>query len=178
MNRRDFVKAGAAAGVAALAPRRLAARGPVMLAPQSVRPVVIADRSGFAFRNGGPMNAVEQAFSLIVAGKDVLDALVAGVNIPELDPAETGIGYGGLPNEQGVVQLDASCMHGPKRQAGGVAALEGVRTPSLVAKAVMELTDHHLLVGQGAQEFARQIGADGYAPDAASAVDKAKEFLK
>jgi len=158
MNRRDFVKTGAAAGLAALAPRPLRATGPTMLVPQSVRPVVIADKSGYDFRNGGPMNAVEKAFSMIVAGRDVLDALVAGVNIPELDPAETGIGYGGLPNERGVVQLDASCMHGPRKQAGGVAALEGVRTPSLVAKAVMEQTDHHLLVGQGAQDFARLVG--------------------
>ena len=78
--------------------------------------------------------------------------------IPELDPEESGIGYGGLPNAEGVVQLDSCCMHGPKKWAGGVAALEGVRTPSLVAKAVMEHTDHHLLVGKGAQEFARSLG--------------------
>jgi N4-(beta-N-acetylglucosaminyl)-L-asparaginase len=83
---------------------------------------------------------------------------MAGVNIPELDPEESGIGYGGLPNADGVVQLDACCMHGPRKQAGGVAALEGVRTPSLVAKAVMENTDHHLLVGEGAQSFARMMG--------------------
>lgn len=69
-------------------------------------------------------------FRLITKGDDVLDALIAGVNIPELDPLGTGIGYGALPNADGVVQLDASCMHGPKKRAGGVAALEGVRTPS------------------------------------------------
>ena len=62
------------------------------------------------------------------------------------------------PHADGWVQLDSGCMHGPKRWAGGVAALEGVRTPSRVAKAVMELTDHHLLVGEGAREFARQLG--------------------
>ncbi|HXY38822.1 MAG TPA: N(4)-(beta-N-acetylglucosaminyl)-L-asparaginase, partial [Vicinamibacteria bacterium] len=86
------------------------------------------------------------------------DALIAGVNIVELDPAEMYVGYGGLPNADGVVQLDSSCMHGPRKQAGGVAALEGVRTPSRVAKAVMDDTDHHLLVGAGAQAFARQVG--------------------
>jgi N4-(beta-N-acetylglucosaminyl)-L-asparaginase len=80
------------------------------------------------------------------------------VNIPELDPLETGIGYGALPNGNGVIELDASCMHGPKKRAGAVACLEGVRTPSLVAKAVMEYTDHHLLVGAGAQQFARNMG--------------------
>ncbi len=120
--------------------------------------MVISDASGIEYTNGGPQSAVEKAFEMIAAGDDVLEAVVAGVNIPELDPTEAGIGYGGLPNERGVVQLDACCMHGPHRQAGGVAALEGVRTPSRVAKAVMEYTDHHLLVGQGAQDFARNIG--------------------
>jgi N4-(beta-N-acetylglucosaminyl)-L-asparaginase len=95
---------------------------------------------------------------MITDGKDVLDACVAGVNIVELDPEDSSVGYGGLPNADGVVQLDSCCMHGPRRQAGGVACLEGVRTPSLVAKAVLEQTDHHLLVGQGAQEFARKLG--------------------
>ena len=88
----------------------------------------------------------------------MLDALIAGVNIVELDPEETSVGYGGLPNADGVVQLDSCCMHGPKKRAGGVAALEGVRTPSLVAQAVMNETDHHLIVGKGAQEFARSLG--------------------
>jgi N4-(beta-N-acetylglucosaminyl)-L-asparaginase len=120
--------------------------------------VVISDVSGYRYRNGGPENSVERAFRGIIQGEDVLDALIAGVNIPELDPEESGIGYGGLPNALGVVQLDSCCMHGPKKQAGGVAALEGVRTPSLVAKAVMENTDHHLLVGKGAQDFARHLG--------------------
>jgi N4-(beta-N-acetylglucosaminyl)-L-asparaginase len=89
---------------------------------------------------------------------DVLDALIAGVNIVELDPLDDSVGYGGLPNAEGVVQLDSCCMHGPKRRAGGVACIEGVRTPSLVAKAVMEQTDHHLIVGKGAQDFARGLG--------------------
>src|SRR5207302_3921823 len=101
---------------------------------------------------------VQKAFRLMTAGTDVLDALIAGVNILELDPTEDSVGYGGLPNAEGVVQLDSSCMHGPKKRAGAVAALEGVRTPSLVAKAVMEMTDHHLLVGPGAQHFAREMG--------------------
>jgi N4-(beta-N-acetylglucosaminyl)-L-asparaginase len=169
LNRRNFVRAGAAAGIASAVSglgngaAAMDAPGPVARAPdllirQTVRPVVISDSSGYNFRNGGPRNAVEEAYRRIVTGEDVLDALIAGVNIPELDPEETGIGFGGLPNEHGVVQLDSCCMHGPRRQAGGVAALEGVRTPSLVAKAVMEHTDHHLLVGKGAQDFARNMG--------------------
>ena len=84
--------------------------------------------------------------------------MIAGVNIVELDPLDDSVGYGGLPNAEGVVQLDSSCMHGPKKRAGAVRALEGVRTPSLVAKAVLETTDHHLLVGKGAQDFARSMG--------------------
>lgn len=167
MDRRDFVRTTTAAGLAAALPTPALAdtlaRHPSSLAPQlllrrTVRPVVIADLSGYEFKNGGPVNAVEKAFQMITSGADVLDALIAGVNIPELDPEETGIGYGGLPNAEGVVQLDASCMHGPKRRAGAVAAIEGVRTPSLVAKAVMDHTDHHLLVGKGAQDFARAMG--------------------
>ncbi len=157
MKRRDFVKTAAAAGVAGAVPRTLDG-APAIHAPQSVSPAVISDTSGIRFTNGGSESAVERAFRMIVEGADVLDALVAGVNVPELDPTETGIGYGGLPNADGVVQLDACCMHGPRKQAGGVAGLEGVRTPSLVAKAVMEYTDHHLLVGAGAQEFARMMG--------------------
>ncbi len=157
INRRDFVRSGAAAAAGLAATRPLFA-GPAVRRPQGVAPVVISDYSGIAFKNGGPVNAVELAFDLMAHGSDVLDAIIAGVNVVELDPEETGVGYGALPNELGVVQLDASCMHGPKKRAGGVAALEGVRTPSLVARAVMENTDHHLLVGQGAQLFARHMG--------------------
>jgi N4-(beta-N-acetylglucosaminyl)-L-asparaginase len=155
MNRRDFMKTGAA-GVAGASP--LHAQGPTMAAPRSVRPVVVASANGHEHRNGGPRTAVEEAFIRTTRGDDVLDAVIAGVTINELDPADDSVGYGGLPNAEGVVQLDACCMHGPRKRAGGVAALEGVRTPARVAQAVLDQTDHHLLVGQGAQEFARQMG--------------------
>jgi N4-(beta-N-acetylglucosaminyl)-L-asparaginase len=158
MNRREFVLSGTAAGLAAAAPREVFGQAPTVIAPKSVKPVVIASGNGNTFKNGGPVTCVEKAFSLMMKGEDVLDALLAGVNIVELDPEEEGVGYGGLPNADGVVQLDSCCMHGPKKRAGCVAALEGVRTPSLVAKAVMENTDHHLLVGKGAQTFARNMG--------------------
>lgn len=156
MDRRKFVRTTAAAGLAAVTP--IPASGAPAVRRAQVRPVVISDRTGFAFRNGGPQNAVERAYEGIVQGDDVLDALIAGVNIPENDPEETGVGYGGLPNADGVVQLDACCMHGPLKRAGGVAAIEGVRTPSRVARAVLHQTDHHLIVGAGAREFARQMG--------------------
>jgi N4-(beta-N-acetylglucosaminyl)-L-asparaginase len=169
--RREFMISAGAAGMAAALPAPVEGMGgrpgperergsgaPLVHTPRSVKPVVISDVSGYRYRNGGPENSLERAFRGITEGEDVLDALIAGVNIPELDPEESGIGYGGLPNAEGVVQLDACCMHGPRKQAGGVAALEGVRTPSLVARAVMENTDHHLLVGKGAQDFARLLG--------------------
>lgn len=130
----------------------------VILKRSAFRPLVIASGNGNGFRNGGTQTAVEKAFSMITSGEDVLDSVVAGVNIVELDPRDTSVGYGGLPNADGVVQLDSCVMHGPKKQAGGVAALEGVRTPSRVALAVSQHTDHHLLVGRGAQDFARAMG--------------------
>jgi N4-(beta-N-acetylglucosaminyl)-L-asparaginase len=156
ITRRDFVKSGAAAGVMAAAPA--SAQGPAVIASKASRPVVIASANGNVYKNGGARTAVHEAFERMARGDDVLDALVAGVNICELDPADDSVGYGGLPNADGVVQLDASCMHGPRKRAGAVAALEGVRTPANVAQAVLEQTDHHLIVGKGAQDFARSLG--------------------
>jgi len=164
ITRRDFLKTTstsiAAAGPLAtlVTPASSGARSAELWIQGTVKPLVISDYSGWEFRNGGKENAVERAFRLITEGKDVLDALIAGVNIPELDPLETGIGYGALPNADGIVELDSSCMHGPKKRAGAVASMQGVRTPSLVAKAVMDHTDHHLLVGDGARQFARAMG--------------------
>jgi N4-(beta-N-acetylglucosaminyl)-L-asparaginase len=156
MSRRGFMQAGAGLAASGLLPAA-ATQAPAVRSG-AVGPVVIASGNGHQFRNGGKLTCVETAFEQIVAGKDVLDAVIAGVNIVELDPADTSVGYGGLPNADGVVQLDSCCMHGPLRRAGGVAALEGVRTPSKVARAVLHETDHHLLVGAGAQTFARQLG--------------------
>jgi N4-(beta-N-acetylglucosaminyl)-L-asparaginase len=159
VNRREFVLTGAAAVVAAAAaPQAQQAQAPAVIVKKSVKPVVVASANGNRFKNGGTVTGVEKAFALMTGGSDVLDALIAGVNLCELDPEDTSVGYGGLPNADGVVQLDSCAMHGPKKRAGGVACLEGVRTPSLVAKAVLENTDHHLLVGKGAQEFARSLG--------------------
>ena len=158
VSRRDFVRAGVLAGVAAdAAAERVLAQAPAVRTG-AARPVVIASGNGNRFKNGGDRTCVEEAFRLLVGGSDPLDAVIAGVNIVERDPEDTSVGFGGLPNADGVVQLDSCCMHGTKKRAGGVAALEGVRTPSLVAKAVMEQTDHHLLVGPGAQAFARNMG--------------------
>jgi N4-(beta-N-acetylglucosaminyl)-L-asparaginase len=156
LTRRDFVKTTTAAGVV-LGSTTVFGKAPA-IQTSSVKPVVVASNNGNVYKNGGTEVGVEKAFNLMTKGSDVLDALIAGVNLCELDPADSSVGYGGLPNADGVVQLDSCCMHGPTKRAGGVAALEGVRTPSLVAKAVMEVTDHHLLVGKGAQDFARNMG--------------------
>ena len=159
MKRRVFVQSATTLGAMGVVELRLPRPGaPAVIRQRAARAIVVASSNGNWFKNGGTKTCIELAFEKITQRTDVLDAIIAGVNVDELDPAEPYVGYGGLPNADGVVQLDASCMHGPTKRAGGVAALEGVRTPSLVAKAVMELTDNHLLVGQGAQAFARNAG--------------------
>jgi N4-(beta-N-acetylglucosaminyl)-L-asparaginase len=160
LNRREFVQTtiAAAATAAAAVPKTLFAQAPTVMTPKSVKPVVISSSNGNKFKNGATETCVEKALGMITSGADVLDALIAGVNIVELDPLDDSVGYGGLPNADGVVQLDSCCMHGPLKRAGGVAALEGVRTPSKVAQLVAHETDHHLLVGKGAQDFARKMG--------------------
>jgi len=133
--------------------------GALPLAQQMVaqaRPKTIVISS--ANRNNGGINCCNRAVEVIKGGGDTLDAVIAGVNIVELDPRDNSVGYGGLPNEEGVVELDASCMHGPTRRGGAVGALRNIKTPSKVAKAVMEQTDHMFLVGEGALKFARIMG--------------------
>jgi N4-(beta-N-acetylglucosaminyl)-L-asparaginase len=164
ITRRDFVRAGTAAGIAAAGLRpsgdggKAFGKAPAVVPSGAAQPVVIASSNGNWFKNGGTQTCVEKAWISMMAGADVLDALIEGVNIVELDPEDYSVGYGGVPNADGVVQLDSSCMHGPLKRAGGVACLEGVRTPSRVAREVMNQTDHHLLVGKGAQTFARNLG--------------------
>ncbi len=102
--------------------------------------------------------AVEAAARELGGGGTILDAVVAGVEVPELDPDVTSVGRGGWPNEAGVVQLDASVMDGTTRRVGAVGALEKVATAAAVARRVMEETRHAFLVGAGALEFARAQG--------------------
>ncbi|MEP7362301.1 MAG: N(4)-(beta-N-acetylglucosaminyl)-L-asparaginase [Acidobacteriota bacterium] len=105
------------------------------------------------------LRAVTLAVSLMKQRNyDTLDAAISGVNIQEQDPEDNSVGYGGLPNEEGVVELDACVMHGPTRCAGSVASIRGIKTPSKIAKLVMERTDHLMLVGDGALQFAKAHG--------------------
>lgn len=158
LSRREFLERSAALTAAGFVPRfsspdQLIASAVAPTAPMGAvraRPVVIASSNG--------IRGVTVAYDKIVRGEDPLDAVIAGVNIQELDPDDQSVGLGGLPNEEGVVQLDASCMHGPSKRAGSVSSIEDIATPSLVAKAVMDYTDHVMLVGPGARKFAIAMG--------------------
>src|SRR5689334_18362013 len=112
--------------------------------------IVISSANGLA--------ACKKAREMLDQGADTLDAVIAGVNIIELDPNDTSVGYGGLPNEDGVPELDASVMHGPTRRCGAVGAIRGIKTPSKIAKLVMEHTTHEMIVGEGALRFAKAYG--------------------
>jgi len=119
------------------------------------RPVIVTSRG----RQGNwGEKVLKAAWAEYERTGNMMDAVIAGANVVELDPTDTSVGYGGLPNEDGVVQLDSSVMHGPHRNAGAVAALEYIKTPSKVARLVMDRSDHVLLVGEGALRFALAHG--------------------
>ncbi len=155
VTRRDFLATGASSA-AALAVGASGAHALPLPATRpgqvgaATRPLVISSTNG--------IRGVKVAYDRIVAGADTLDAIIAGVNLVELDPNDQSVGLGGYPNEEGVVQLDASVMHGPTRRAGAVGCIEDIATPSLVAKAVMDYTDHIMLVGPDARRFAVNMG--------------------
>lgn len=159
-NRRRFLTAGGLTALGLpLAARAVAQESPgVARAARKAPPDGRSDFEVKAVSSANGVEAVRVARERILAGEDVLDAVIAGVNLVEDDPEDITVGYGGLPNEEGVVELDSSAMHGPTHRAGAVAALTGIKNPSKVARLVMEQTDHVLLVGQGALRFARAHG--------------------
>lgn len=150
IDRRSFLASSAAASI------------PVLLPLSACRAQAPPGRTG----RGGPvavssangLRAVTRAVEEMKAGTDPVDAVVAGVAIVEDDPDDMSVGYGGLPNEDGIVQLDSSVMHGPSHKAGAVAAIQNIRNPAQVALRVLRDTDHVMLVGEGALKFARACG--------------------
>jgi len=160
INRREFMTTTAGAGILAASRPLAASSGPAVIVQSAYKPIIVSSANGHQFKNGGTKTCVETAWEMMMRGDDLLDALIAGVNIVELDPLEDSVGFGGLPNAEGVVQLDSCCMHGPKKAAGGVGASENVKTPSRLAKAVMEHTQHVLIVGKDVTKFAKSEGFD------------------
>jgi N4-(beta-N-acetylglucosaminyl)-L-asparaginase len=150
-SRRDFVKTSVlgavAAGVGARAQTQDADSKP---ASSSKPPIIICANNGFNYLDAG--------FAILKSGGDTLDAALRVVKGPEDDPNDTSVGLGGIPNEEGVVELDACCMHGPTRRAGSVGAVRNIQNVSLVSKAVMDHTGHVMLVGEGAERFAVALG--------------------
>lgn len=150
LSRRSFVKGTAIAGIGTLVFPNSITSETIPVKGESRKSVVISSTNG--------LPAVTKAMEMVHRGSDALDAVIAGVNIIEDDPDDMTVGYGGLPNEDGIVELDASVMHGPTHRCGAVASLRNIKNPSKVARVVMERTDHVLLVGDGALKFARMHG--------------------
>jgi N4-(beta-N-acetylglucosaminyl)-L-asparaginase len=119
-------------------------------APSGKRPIMICAHNG--------LNYLDDGYAFLAAGGDTLDAALRVVKGPEDDPNDTSVGLGGIPNEEGVVELDACCMHGPTRRAGSVGGVRNIKNVSLVSKAVMTNTGHVMLVGEGAERFAVAMG--------------------
>src|SRR4051812_14637870 len=110
------------------------------------RPVLISSANGINGADGG--------YALLQRGHDTLDSVGFVLKVQEDDETDDSVGLGGLPNENGVVELDSCVMHGPTRRAGAVAGVREIRNVAAVARRVMERTNHLLLVGEGAQQFA------------------------
>ena len=155
-SRRDFVKTSVLGAVAAGVATHAESRSPY--APPSgdqssstqKRPIIICAHNGYAY--------LDAAFAFLKGGGDTLDAALKVIKGPEDDPKDDTVGLGGIPNEDGVVELDACCMHGPTRRAGSVGGVRNIKNVSLVSKAVMEHTGHVMLVGEGAEKFAVAVG--------------------
>ncbi len=149
LTRRDFINA-AAVVTAATVIKSESASAAGTSTTSITQPLAISSANG--------LPATEKAISMINAGADTLDAAIAGVNIVENDENDHSVGYGGLPNENGVVELDSCVMHGPSCGAGSVASLQNIKNPSSVAQIVMQRTDHVMIVGAGALQFAKAHG--------------------
>jgi len=159
VHRRSFL--GATAGSLAVAGMNVYARAAKDTTAQTQRAGARPMPGKFpikAVSSANGLEATRRAYELAAKGTDTLEAAIAGVSIVESDPEDTSVGYGGLPNEDGFVELDAAVMHGPTHRAGAVAALQNIKHPASLARLVLEQSDHVLLVGEGALRFARAHG--------------------
>jgi N4-(beta-N-acetylglucosaminyl)-L-asparaginase len=150
-NRREFIRRASVIGAGAIMSSSLGS--PIVhqaIGQSQTKPIAIASANG--------LQTVAKAVEMIRSGTEALDGVIAGVNIVEDDPNDTSVGYGGLPNEDGVVELDAAVMHGPTHRGGAVASIRNIKNPSKVARVVMERSDHVLIVGEGALRFAKAHG--------------------
>jgi N4-(beta-N-acetylglucosaminyl)-L-asparaginase len=112
--------------------------------------ILICSRNGY--------DHIDAGYEKLRRGADTLEAAITVVSGPENDPNDDSVGLGGLPNEEGVVELDSCCMHGPTRRAGSVGGVRDIKNVASVARAVMEHTGHVMLVGEGATRFAVAMG--------------------
>ena len=154
--RRNVIKTLATLGVASPFINKFLEGRQLGDAPRSVGgevPVILCSRG-----EGWGRKVLQPGWDILADGGHLLDAVEASANVVELDPEDTSVGYGGLPNEDGVVSLDSSIMYGPTHNCGSVAALENIKKACSVARLVMERTDHIMLVGQGALRFAKAHG--------------------
>jgi N4-(beta-N-acetylglucosaminyl)-L-asparaginase len=154
VSRRDFlttsVVGSLSVGLADIASNAQDAASSKPNSPSGKRPIIVSAKNGY--------NYLDDAYAFLAGGGDTLDAALRVVKGPEDDPNDTSVGLGGLPNEEGVVELDACCMHGPTRRAGSVGGVRNIKNVSLVSKAVMDHTGHVMLVGEGAERFAVAVG--------------------
>src|SRR6185436_9999422 len=148
MDRRKFISGVALSSAALVAQSKGQSKPSKTLTEAAApkQPVLIASANGFNGADGG--------YTLLTRGRDTLDAVGFVLKVQEDDPADDSVGYGGLPNEEGEVELDSCVMHGPTRRAGAVAGVRNIKNVASVARLVMERTNHVLLVGEGAQRFA------------------------
>ena len=150
LTRREFVSAAALGALGSAVGARAAGTVPAPVSTQQQRaaklPIIVSAGNGYPY--------LERGYRQLSDGGDTLEAALAVVRGPEDDPVDDSVGLGGLPNEEGVVELDASCMHGPSRRAGAVGGVRNIRNVSLLAREVMLHTGHVMLVGEGAERFA------------------------
>lgn len=149
-SRRDFLSstlAGSVAfGLSTNAPAQNSAADKNAAKRAAKLPIIICAANGYSY--------LDQAYALLAGGGDTLDAALKVVQGPENDPNDESVGWGGHPNEEGVVELDACCMHGPTRTAGSVGGVRNIKNVSLLSNAVRRHTGHVMLVGEGAERFA------------------------